>query len=474
MPKKTSLANESLDTFIYDNIRGSGKNIEGVVSKNIDEATKSLLHRAQDKSTVANGLSSWATIKNTAEGETTEITYKFLTGDGKDIIELNDVAKQTFRYSAKQWEEVANIKYIETTASQKADVVFYILKGLSASGGGSFPGSSDNGQDFVRVDSQLTDSNYSHQLVTHELGHSLGLTHSFTHGKYIEDTNNYSVMSYSNAPDLATGNYSGWPIGPQIDDIAAIQKLYGANTTTRSDNTTYGFNSNVADRELSFSNEIKELKLPFSIWDAGGNDTVDFSGFSQDQRIDLNEGKMSDIGGHKANVSIALDTVIENAIGGNGNDVIIGNSFNNKISGGDGNDIIYGGAGADILIGGQGKDVFVYRTTTDSVFNGLEKNITIDLPSTNSTNELTGSYDIINDFNSGEDKVDLSALSKNGQFDFRLVESFTGNVGEIALQYFSEINTTILTANINNPQSSDADFAIQIIGQVDFSTDIIA
>ncbi|HEI9785104.1 M10 family metallopeptidase C-terminal domain-containing protein [Serratia marcescens] len=477
MSENLSTANENLNAFIHDNDRGNGKYVGGVVSKDIDDAMTSLLYRAQDKAVVANGLSSWATIKNTQRGDITEITYKFIDGDGKNIISFNDVARETFRQSAKQWAEVANVKYIEITGNKKADIDVYVNKGMSAAGGGSFPGSGENSQDFVRVNFQPTDSNYSHQLVTHELGHSLGLSHSFTLGNYVENTNNYSVMSYSTAPDLAQGDYSAWPIGPQIDDIAAVQKLYGANTTTRSDDTVYGFNSNTGERELSFSNEVKELKLPFSIWDTGGNDTLDFSGFSQNQRIDLNEGKMSDVGGHKANVGIAIGTIIENAIGGNGNDIIIGNASDNKIDGGNGDDIIYGGVGSDFLTGGQGSDTFVYRASSDSILSGLGKDANSggikDLSEVISINDLSGRYDTIFDFNSGEDKIDLSYLSKNGQFDFSLVEHFSGKAGEIELQYFSESNTTLLAANINNTQTVGADFAIKIIGHVDYVNDIL-
>lgn len=415
--------------------------------------------------------------KKTQEGDVTEVTYKFIAGDGENIIPLSELSRETFRQSAKQWEEVANVRYIEVTGNKKADVDVYVNKGMSAAGGGSFPGSGENNQDFVRFNFQPTDSNYSHQVVTHELGHSLGLTHSFTLGDYVENTNNYSIMSYRTAPDIAQGDYSAWPIAPQIDDIAAVQKLYGANTTTRSDDTVYGFNSNTGERELSFSNELKELRLPFSIWDAGGNDTLDFSGFSQNQRIDLNEGKMSDIGGHNANVGIAMGTIIENVIGGNGNDIIIGNMSDNKINGGSGDDIIHAGTGADFLIGGQGNDTFVYRELTDSILSGLGKDASSDdikdLRDIISINDLSGRYDTIFDFNSSEDKIDLSYLSENGKFDFNLVENFSGKIGEIELQYFSESNTTLLAANINNSQTVGADFAIKIIGHVDYSNDIL-
>ena len=86
-------------------------------------------------------------------------------------------------------------------------------------------------------------------------------------------------------------------------------------------------------------------KLIFAVWDAGGNDTFDFSGYTANQRINLNEKSFSDVGGLKGNVSIAAGVTIENAIGGSGNDVIVGNAANNVLKGGAGNDVLFGGGG---------------------------------------------------------------------------------------------------------------------------------
>lgn len=91
------------------------------------------------------------------------------------------------------------------------------------------------------------------------------------------------------------------------------------------------------------------------------------------------------------NVSIAQGVTVENAIGGSGNDLLIGNDANNVLKGGAGNDILYGGGGADTLWGGTGSDVFVFGAVSDSA---------------------PGAADIIMDFQSGIDKIDVSAITK--------------------------------------------------------------
>ena len=59
-------------------------------------------------------------------------------------------------------------------------------------------------------------------------------------------------------------------------------------------------------------------------------------------------------------LTIGSNTTIENAYGGDGNDVIRGNNAGNRLDGGRGNDILSGLIGADILSGGPGDDLFFF------------------------------------------------------------------------------------------------------------------
>ncbi|TWF57068.1 M10 family metallopeptidase [Neorhizobium alkalisoli] len=238
-------------------------------------------------------------------------------------------------------------------------------------------GPNDNGNSpNIRVGSD------DYNTVMHELGHSLGLEHPTDYpddfdyasdASYVEDSLQYTVMSYFDASETGAVFGGRYLKTLGLHDIAALQRLYGANMTTRTGNDTYGFGGDGVYGLSSASD-----KSVFSIWDAGGNDTLNFAKYSNKQVIDLNAEHFSSVGGLKYNVSIAKGVTIENAIGGSGadeitgnavanklegrggNDTLIGNGGNDKLYGGGGNDLLYGGTGKDTLSGGAGRDYFVF------------------------------------------------------------------------------------------------------------------
>ena len=61
--------------------------------------------------------------------------------------------------------------------------------------------------------------------------------------------------------------------------FGSSQEKYGAEMTTRAGDTTYGFNATADVTNDAMRFDPGEMDTIFTIWDAGGNDTLDLSGF---------------------------------------------------------------------------------------------------------------------------------------------------------------------------------------------------
>lgn len=253
-------------------------------------------------------------------------------------------------------------------------------------------------------------NDYTYQTLIHEVFHALGLGHGGNYNgnaNYVTDTtdpdyqnnsNHYlndswqqTIMSYFDPIENTNVNADyNFVITGMAADWIALGNHYGTSAFTG--DTIYGFNTNIS---TSVSQVMADLSLyadknMFTIIDDGGVDTLDFSGYAQNQNINMTvalasstTGSVSDIGGETGNMTLAIGTVIENATGGSGNDVFTLNDASNVIRGGDGTDrAIFDGASTDytfsntgsidgLTITGDGTDTFYsieQFTFTDGTF----------------------------------------------------------------------------------------------------------
>lgn len=319
-------------------------------------------------------------------------------GEGRGFLALNSTQKISAKLALELWDDLIDPS------------VFQIYTGLSDI---EF-GMSNTGVDYAHAYFPIVGSvwfnytqselaspaigDYGFSTYIHEIGHAFGLEHAGEYNGignwtplYFQDSTVYSIMSYF-GPDHQDGEgLVGWgdwkdvngitysPQTPMLNDVMAIQTIYGADRTTRSDNTIYGFSSNILKDGLNVIYDFSLNTNPvLCIYDAGGIDTLNLSGWNTQSTIDLNQGAISSCNGMTNNLSIARNTVIENLVTGSANDILLGNDTNNQLEGGLGNDLLKGRGGNDYLIGGLGTDTAQYDfAIQDYNFSYVDNTLTI-------------------------------------------------------------------------------------------------
>lgn len=298
-------------------------------------------------------------------GQSASLTFSFSTAASvynypfsykSTISEFRPEQKQAARNILGVFSNVANLSFTEVadTPTSAGDLRFANAESPTASA--FLPNGGPAGGDMIFGGSgvnPLTDI-YDYFAVMHEIGHSLGLTHTHngTVAGTVYDQVKYTVMSYRQYQGAEIGYIDGYfPTTLMLDDVQALQFLYGINPNYKSGNDSYSWAAGAAVFE--------------TIVDSGGVDTIDASNQLQAVKLNLNSGQWSEIGTAqnrgdgtmvRDNLTIAYSAVIENALGTNLNDTLFGNSVNNNILGNGGNDALFGNEGNDTLDGWSGND----------------------------------------------------------------------------------------------------------------------
>lgn len=363
------------------------------------------------------------------------LTYSFIesadglsTMDARGFQALDEAQRQRVRdalaqFSAVidvQFEQVASggdLRYGANVQDASAGYARYPGEGsqvMLATNQGSFAGGWESGT-------------YGWQVLLHETAHAIGLKHpgnynaggGGTPGPYLaaaDDHRNNTLMSYRNGPNMRrivageNNTLSRQPVHAstlQGLDIAALQYLYGASTTTSA--ATYSWDTDAAISQtiwnpnvgsaIDLSNQTKNnlIDLRPGRWSSMGiRDPYADTGFTRAQYAALTSGgrSVASVLGTPSydgrnNLFIAKGSRVTEATGGSGHDSFVANVFGNTIAGGAGNDRVFWNGGDLSFDGGEGRDVVFVKKVQGARWSLSEDRGTLTLTRTNAANGET-------------------------------------------------------------------------------------
>ena len=382
--------------------------VASVSTNVIDGALKSLNNVVGNNNTISYAFMDNAFFKN-------------LTGkDNASPSVMDDKTKAAVTTAFDYLSSLINVKFTQASSISDATIVFgeNSQKKDGSAGYANPPNQSGLHPQylFLANDADTNDSTknngfatgtYGWQTLIHEVAHTMGLKHPFngnaggggTPPPYLpKPTNNhrYSIMSYTSAADskalttkvITTAKGTSASVNPtQINpatfmtyDIAALQYLYGANTSVTSTEAKLA-----SIQKLDFTDAYQGME---TLWTPNGG-VLNASQTSHQNIIDLRGGAYSSInylGTGAAQVSQALTaggitksqdqnfylnnfkSITNTAYTGNNNVALAYGSKITEADGGSADDFFYVGNYSSKIVGGAGKDsVFLTGTANDWV-----------------------------------------------------------------------------------------------------------
>ena len=294
-------------------------------------------------------------------GNERTVYYHFLesvptgwTSNNTGFTPFNENQRSFIKSAFDYFSTIIDLKFVETKTYDSFNTIVLGNNDQGGSGSAGYmtgaPGDEAWGMFISNVHPNATSllnpqsSSWVPQIYIHELGHVLGLKHPFGNTLPVlsdaEDNFDLTVMTYgSRSPGIAA------PQGIQLQplDIAALQYLYGPSKTAANATTDNSYTLDASGRNF--------------IWDGGGIDRLDASSADRRLVLDLEPLTQGYFGvspgsliSNNGQVTINRGTAIEDVSATRFDDIIFGNSLDNRFFPNGGIDSIDGRDGNDTVV----------------------------------------------------------------------------------------------------------------------------
>ncbi|MDP4837084.1 MAG: tandem-95 repeat protein, partial [Burkholderiales bacterium] len=294
-------------------------------------------------------------------GSERTVYYHFLestptgwTSNNTGFTPFNENQRSFIKSAFDYFSTIIDLKFVETKTYNNFNTIVLGNNDQGGSGSAGYmtgaPGDQAWGMFISNVHPNATSllnpqsSSWVPQTYIHELGHVLGLKHPFGNTLPVlsdaEDNFDLTVMTYgSRSPGVAA------PAGIQLQplDIAALQYLYGPSKAAANATTDNSYTLDAGGRNF--------------IWDGGGIDRLDASSADKRLVLDLEPLTQGYFGvspgsliSNNGQVTINRGTAIEDVSATRFDDIIFGNSLDNRFFPNGGIDSIDGRDGNDTVV----------------------------------------------------------------------------------------------------------------------------
>ena len=163
-----------------------------------------------------------------------------------------------------------------------------------------------------------------------------------------------------------------------------------------------------------------------------GNDSLE--GLGANDTLRGGSGNDSLLGGTEDD-SLLGGTQNDLLYGDAGNDILLGESGDDRLFGGSQNDVLQGGTGRDVLVGGSNADIFLFTSAAETAVGNRR--------------------DVINDFRSGLDTLDLQAMANDQMY----IKAVAFNADGMAKVRYDKV-TGLVSGDVDGNGTTDWQIAL--------------